>query len=496
VIKGKFFVIFFCWISAIAPLWSQGDFYVDQQIRDNYILITELKLDKAAAQLRAIKQKEPGHLMVLLLENYIDFYKVFIHEDLEEFKRLEQNKEIRLEKVRKGNPKSPYYRVVQAEILLQWAISRLKFEEYYTALLETRKAHGLLLENKEKYPDFLPSHKGLAMIHGVVGTIPDSYRYLLKLFTGLEGSIQEGMQEIEALKKYAVRTGDVFEPEIHAIQALICLHLVNEPEKAWQIIQAAGLDYRHSALAAFMIANVARHTGRTDEAIRILEERIPQPGEMEFLYLDFMLGTNKLHRLDSDADQYLLKFAQKFGGRHYIKEAYQKLAWHAWVIKKDEKLAKAYYRQCLKKGSRLMEEDDSAHEDALILDLPYPAFLKSRLLFDGGYYRRSLDMLHSEQKILMALDRLQFYYQKGRNLQMLNEHQEAIQSFEKVISMKDRPNAYQKCNATLQCGIICEKTGQRQKAVEYYRMVLEMSPDKYEKSLQQKAKAGLNRLAQ
>ena len=92
----------------------------------------------------------------------------------------QKNKDIRLAKISSGDKKSPYYKFCQAEIKLHWALSRLKFEEYFTALKEIKSAHDLLSENSELYPGFILNKKSLSAIHALIGTFPDTYRNLLK----------------------------------------------------------------------------------------------------------------------------------------------------------------------------------------------------------------------------------------------------------------------------------------------------------------------------
>jgi len=485
-------IIFLC--SFVFQGIAQGDFYIDRDIEENYKLIIDLKLDQAQRNIERLRSEHPNHLMLIHLENYVDFFRIFINEDLSEFKNLEKKKDDRLERIRQGNKNNPYYNLVQAEILMQWAIARLKFEEYYTALMETKKAHKLLIKNREEHPWFIPNNKGLAMIHGVIGTIPDNYKYLLKLFTGMDGTISESIAEINQLVEYGKNNKYIYQKEAYAIQALILLHLNNDKEGAWEVIKKAELDPTTSPLSVFMLANIAKYSGRTDKAIEYLEAKPGGPDYSDFYYLDFMLGVYKLNRLDPDADKFILKFTRNFKGRNYVKEAYQKLAWHSWVILENNEKAIYYYQKCLKNGNRLMDEDASAHEDALRNDLPVQNMLKSRLLFDGGYYERSLDFLNSYENHIDDTDALSYYYQKGRNLQMLGDFQEALLSYKKVLMTPKQPNAYQKCNAALQSGIIYETLGISVKAIDFYDLVLTMTPEKYERSLHQKAKAGLNRL--
>ena len=114
---------------------------------------------------------------------------------------------------------------------------------------------------------------------------------------------------------------------------------------------------------------------------------------MDFYLLDFLLGTMKINRLDEDADVYLKRFVNNFKGRHFIKEAYQKLAWHALVIDKDETAYRKYMNLCQSKGNKWADPDKQAYKEAVEGIVPNDALLKGRLLFDGGYYQKALTVL-------------------------------------------------------------------------------------------------------
>jgi len=249
-----------------------------------------------------------------------------------------------------------------------------------------------------------------------------------------------------------------------------------------------------SSAEAFILANIAGHCGKTDEAINAISKAPKGKEYIDFHFLDFMMGLNKLQRLDEDADQYLLSFVNNFKGRNYIKEAYQKLAWHALVINDDEDLAKDYYKKCIERGYKLLDEDISAHKEALQNKLADPLVLKSRLLFDGGFFEKSIKLIEGNKKYFTGNYPLEYYYRLGRNYQMSKRYAEALNSYQNLLQLKEAKNTYQQCNAALQSGIIYEDLGNYSLAHKYFYIALKLSPDKYKRSLHQKSKAGLNRL--
>ncbi|MBK8502704.1 MAG: hypothetical protein IPL46_11060 [Saprospiraceae bacterium] len=150
---------------------------------------------------------------------------------MDTYEKLKQNKELRLSAIRRGDDQSPYYLYTQADIHLQWAITRVKFEDYFQAVMEIKRAFSLLSKNEELFPDFMPNKKNLGLLHALIGTVPDQYRWGVKLL-GMSGTIAQGRSEIEEVLSYARSNDFVFRDEAYVMYAYLLLHLENKGEEA------------------------------------------------------------------------------------------------------------------------------------------------------------------------------------------------------------------------------------------------------------------------
>jgi tetratricopeptide (TPR) repeat protein len=122
--------------------------------------------------------------------------------------------------------------------------------------------------------------------------------------------------------------------------------------------------------------------------------------------------------------------------------------------------------------------------------------MKSRLLFDGGYYQQALDLLQTKKEAdyKSTADQLEYCYRSGRILQALFHPNEAISFYSKTIQLGKSSKFYYACNASLQLGIIYEQYKNPLKAKEFYGFCLTLKPDDYMSELHSKAKAGLARV--
>jgi tetratricopeptide (TPR) repeat protein len=482
-------------ISSISSVQAAGSFHFHEEAQQIYDKIFELRLEEAQSMIARLKRSEPDNLIAYHLENYIDFFTIYVSEDTKTYQRLKTNRDRRLELVEAGNPASPYYLYTQAEIRLHWALIKFRFEDYLSAFTDINRAHKLLLRNQKLFPDFLGNKKDLGILHAAVGTVPDSYRWALELMSSLEGTVGQGKREIEAVLAAGKQQKFPFQQETQVLYTFLLLHLDGRPEAAWTALEDAHLQADKTPLHAFVMANIAMRTGRNEQAITWLEAA-PQGGPFfSFPYLEYMLGVAKLRRLDTSARKHLHTFLQLTRGQHYVKETYQKLAW-ASLLDGQTDGYKSYMRLAASKGTTATGGDENAEQEALAGIVPHRVLLKGRLLYDGGYYQRAYDLFaqYSEGSFANFLFRLEYTYRKGRILHGLKRYDQAITQYERTIELGKDNLAFYACNAALQAGLIEEKRGHLPSAKRYFNLCLNLRPEDYRTGLHQQAKAGLSRL--
>lgn len=486
-------IILFLLLLFFTPSFSQGYFESNASIAEAYKLVSTLQMDAARAKIEEIKLLEPDNLLVYHIENYIDFFTIFINEDENEFRRLEKNKKIRLEKIGEGDKSSPYYLFTKAEINLQWATARIKFNQKFDAAREIYRAYKFLEDNQKKFPHFIENKKSLSIIHALGESIPGVLRKVM----GVKGSIEQGTNEIREVVEYSKKNDFIFKDESYAIYAYILFYQNNKKHEAYKLLSEAHLDHTQSPLLCFLKANIAQKTGHNVEALKILEERPKGDSFMAFPYLDFMYGKFKLYELDPGAKEYMLKFLEEFKGHHFIKEAYQKLAWYEIVTNEDVVAYKKYMKLCMEKGYDLVDEDKQALKESKDNEIPNATLLRVRLLFDGGYYARAYNLLIQKAYLFVnegSVETLEFNYRMGRLSQELKNYPDAIKYYILTINDGESLKSFMACNAALQIGLIFEEQQKHSQAKKYFDLCLDISPKRYKASLHQKANSGLDRI--
>ena len=214
-----------------------------------------------------------------------------------------------------------------------------------------------------------------------------------------------------------------------------------------------------------------------------------------FPFLDYLTGLAKLSRLDSDADSYFKKFIAGYKGENHIKSAYQKIAW-CYLLKQDSVNYYHFINKAEHAGGSTLDADKQAKKEADSKRMPDKKLLEARLLFDGGYYEKaSADMTRlNESNFDNQEDKTEYLYRLGRIYGELGKTDLALLYYDKTIAAGKNLTRYFAANAAFESGRIYEQKGNKEKAIYYYNLCISFPNHEYKNGLDQKAKAGLNRL--
>ena len=450
--------------------------------------ILALKLSKADSLLKDLSIHNTENLARLHLENYLDFIRAFIQEDKKSYERLHSNKRKRIDLLKKHLSKEdPYRNYCIAEIEIQNALVGAKHDKLFRSAREIYSAYSKLKSNQSQFPSFRYHKKSLSILHALFETLkmPGLVKSLLRIDT----SIEMALEEIQVFLETSGAQDEIFYEEGESIQAYILSYQQSEKEKAWQYIRQSSLDPKESALARFIMSQLAQQSGKNDEAIDLLSHSQKDDAIESFYYLEYMLGLSKLRKLDPEASKHFKTFVNNFQGEHYIKESYQKLAWCSLIFDNDKKAYADYMALVLSEGTDLLDGDIQAMNEARSGSTPNIGLLKARLLFDGAYYHKSLTHLKGIEKEFSN----EIIYRKARNYHLLGDYPTAIRYYDQVIISLNK-NDHRLCNAHLQLGMIYEDLENTGKAEYHFRECIKLSPKSYKRSLHQKARSGLYRI--
>jgi tetratricopeptide (TPR) repeat protein len=458
-------------------------------------LILQLRFAEAQSILEQQKEGKREKSSVRYLENLQDFIQVMIAEEEEGYAAYKTQFRKRIETIREdGDKDSPLYLFLQAEMHMHSFFIRFKFQDTWKAFVHFYTSYRLVQENISLFPDFQPNGKILGIQEVILGAVPEKYSWILK-FTGMSGNVEKG---IEQLKDYHQFTGQSTYPELEAIMILAHVYIQNssQDDEALEFLQGIPDQPFGNPLFRFTYVLALNKAGKNQETITLLEKFPQGKNELPFLFLDFLLGEAKLNRLDNDANRLLESYLNGFHGMHYIKSAWHKLSWYHFLQGDLEK-----YNQCremvLKAGKTLFDSDKQAFHEVMEYPEPNHLLLTARLLFDGGYYHKTGEILlqqHGREKMNTLPEKLEYAYRLARVYHKLGEVEKAERYYRLVIGTGAELPYYYASYSALQMGKILEIRGENERAASLFRTALELSDGPYGNSIAFKARAALQQL--
>ncbi len=473
----------------LASEWNFNKAY-----REAYTATLDLQFSKADSLMSTSYQESPDNACKALIQNYQDFLSIFILEEEQLFKAKEAFRRERIKQLESLPDDEAYKNFSLAVVNLQWAFSRLKFKEYFTAALEIRRAYFLLKANQEQFPDFAPNLLGTGILNAILGTVPPEYEWILNL-SSMEGSISEGRKQLWQLIELGEKNEQLrmWIPETLFYLSFIEINFSADPLAAQKVLSKFNEIEKKTPLLLYAEANLLMKTGNNEKARRLLETRETLQSDIPFHFLDYLYAETLSRKLDNRSQDYYHSFESNFKGINYKADALRKIAWIT-LIQGDTIKYLQQLNDVLNYTSPQIETDKQAIDEAKNKIIYHPELLKARLLFDGGYYYEANAVLNKmNASVLQEKDLLELYYRKGRVVDQLDLKVEAIENYNQTMLLGTDSPEYYAANAALKLGELLENEGQFSKAIEAYEKCLTFNPETYRMSIHQKARAGIKR---
>lgn len=472
---------------------SSYTFVISPNLLEAQKHIAALRLDKGKAFVEAEKQANKMNMAVHLFDNYIDFYRILCLQKKEDFDAFEKAKPLRIEALKKIDQSNPYRLFAQSEVHLQSAFLKGMFEEYVGAAWDFKTCYQLLEENTKKFPGFITNKKDVGIIKAILGTIPDSYHWIVSI-AGMKADLNEGLK---LMKEYIDKADDKeILMEVKNAQyfyALFNLNFLKNKKEAWALADKYTSDYKTNLMSVCIRAFAAKGTDNNEASVNTLNEKPTGQEYVSFPYLEMMHGGALLQRLDLSAANHFKKFIATNKDPNDNKDAYLKLSWCAWL--KNDTANYLLYRNIATNISKSGEKNKFASSGGIGF-FPEKTLLKARLLFDGGYYLQAEELLATKPNATFKseLEKVEYNYRLGRILHESNKLSKAIEHFDLTIKANFKENEFMAANSCLQLGFIYQKLNFKQLAKTYFNKALEYKNYDYKNYLQQQAKAALAKL--
>lgn len=488
--------LLFIFIFSVSSLTGLPQFEISPNGFDAYEDILALRFNEANLKMKTGNVSTPSNVFQVYLENYMDFLSVFISEDEELYQLFNEKKTERIEQLKQLDENTPYGKYLLGNAFLQWAFVEIKFKDYLAAAVDFNRSYQLIEENRKAFPDFAPNHISEGVLSIMVGLVPDNYHWFLQLLS-MEGGVDEGRKLI--LEAYQISLSNsnfaFLKPEALFYLAFVDLNINPERKNIEQLLSLINETDKKNLLLSYLAINMKMRTGQNDSALRQLLNLGERKDHYPFAYLDYLKGECLLRKLDlKDAPGFYNQFINEYRGRNFIKDAFRKQAWAAFL--EGDTLT---YRQMMEKviitGCLDVDIDKEAELEASLKEIPNVELLKARLLYDGGYFAEAKNILQNinTQKLPLVFQ-VEHDYRLARIFHDTGNWEEARLYYEQTMLRGKKLKKYYAGNSALKLGEIYESENNVMKAKEYYEKCLQLEFDEYEASIHSKARAGLERL--
>ena len=484
------FIIFI----TISPL-KASDFDINPTIKAAYAEIIKTKLIVGRAILERDKSVNGFNIY---LKSYADLIQLLITEDKKFYEQFIDNQASRLVYLEHLDKKSPYARVLRAEVHLHTAFVKLKFGHEVKGSWEIIKAYKLLSANAKEFSDFIPNQKSLGLLHILIGSTPENYQWVANLL-GLKGNIKQGLLELQNV----IQKDAFWGQEAQLINYLVHAYIITFSPTELAGFQGFIKENSDNQLFTFFGITTLMKEGKSEEALLILDNRNVDKNYLYFPFLGYLKAEIFLQKGQYQmAIKLYQNFLSKYKGFNFVKDTYYKLFICYWL--NNEEIKAVYFLEKIKGvGENIVESDKAASKFSMnflvkrpLNYIPQKVLMKARLAFDGGYYLHALSMMdsYSENSFENPSDRAEWNYRKGRIFQKLNNFPQAILAFERAVILSENQNWSFGASSALQLGYIFQAKNDKEKAKEYFEKAISFKKYEYKNSVDNKAKAAINQL--
>lgn len=459
----------------------------DPELQKAYQMVMNLQTDKAN---QILKQVNTNPLHKLYVQTLNETLYILIAEDHQAFVKIEQNFETRIEQL-EDMPQTAETLFLQAELSLQRGFCYLNLNQEINAVLSIRKAYQLTAECLKKYPNFIPIKKTYGTLQVMVGTVPDKYQWFMSLL-GMKGSVAVGQKQLSDLRV----SNSSLSLEATILYFTIKGFINQQFSEAAEGINTCLKEQPENRLLLFIGVNMLMKDGRSEEALKLVQEIEAQKEGLPVHYIDYLHAEILLQKGEySKSITYYNQFIKNFPSQSFKKDSYYKISLCYW-LQGDAKNAKTFADKARVTGSDKAEPDQHAAIQLADQNFPNKKLLKARYYIDGGYYKEATAMLNSitPTELPTLKDQTEFYYRKARLAHRMGEIAAAKQFYNKSIEMTKNSPWYFGANSALQLGYIAKSQNDLVSAKKYFQMALNFPRHEYKNSIDSKAKSELELL--
>jgi tetratricopeptide (TPR) repeat protein len=312
---------------------------------------------------------------------------------------------------------------------------------------------------------------------------------------GFNGNIKKGNELVLSYINSKDAYAKICLNEAMLVYPYLIMNFEGNAKKTFDFIERNNYDFKKNHIHAYMATNLYLNHQNATKALELANGIEMTSAYLNIPFWHYEKGFAYFNQMKLDlAQKEFTYFTTQFKGNFYIKDAFEKLSWIAY-LQNNIKQAEFYRGEVIAKGSQITDADKLAQENAKSGVWPNALLLKARILSDGGYQKQALATLSDKTTadFNTQADKAEFPYRLGRIYDIMGDQEQAIKFYKSTIQKGAQLPAYFAARAALQIGLLYEANKKFKEAIEYYNICIAMKNHAFKNSMDQKAKSGILR---
>ena len=387
----------------------------------------------------------------------------------------------------------PFVAFMKIELKMHRGLLKIRYGEKFSGAVNLIQAFRQIDDFERSFPGYLYTLKTSGLLNVLLSLFPDQITWVLKILQ-VNPDIRKG---ISCLKELS-HSNSVFNREGLLLYALSQSYYNDNADEIVKLLDTTKNQFNNSLLYSYLRGLISTKYRDNLKALEYFDTCLAFGREyLQVPLINYYRAECNLKKLNFNRAAYLYEvYLDKPDGDDYIKDSYYKLYNLAALYRVPDQNTDYYKNGLLSEGSRNTTSDNYAYNRIMNDYKPNKILFTSRILFDGGYYERSLDTLNTQSLDSFAgIEEISEYiYRLARNYQQLDEIDLAIKYFSDVIALENADNYYFWGNSLLHLGNIYSLKGELEKAREYYKAAISYSGQEYRNNIRMEAHTALKKL--
>ena len=395
---------------------------LDLKLREDFPVLHSENFKTTENKAFQIYLKNLRVVIDLLLVKDKEKYKTYLKEEKDQYQLLDGL-----------GDDVPFANYLKIELKLRRGLLKIRYGDRSSGALNLIQAFRQSKILEETHTGHQYTLKTIGLLNVVLSLFPDQFNWILNIMQ-VNPDITKGVYYLKELSE----STSIFKREGILLYALSQSFYSDNPDQAIKVLDDNYQMFDKSLLYNYLYGLTSIKSRNNEAAIEYLDSCLKYDRSyLQIPLINYYRAESYLKALNFNKAAYLYKlYLQKPDGGEFVKDSNYKLFNLSVLYGIPDQNNENYKNEVLKVGSLQTGSDKYAYQRIINNYKPDSTLFNSRILFDGGYYVQSLEILRSKNSSLFSSveEISEYLYRYARNYQQLGKVDPAIDYFKKVIN--------------------------------------------------------------